>query len=139
MSQEKVTNISASKIPKETAETGSRRRTWTSKQKLEVLVQLEELKKNGADVGAYIRKQGLYSSTISLWRKQRNEGILVAAGKKRGPKSKVTSEMIEIQKLQKNVEKLEKKLEVAQKIIETWPAASKKKLRAYTFKRANKS
>jgi len=75
-------------------------------------------KKNGADVGAFIRKKGLYSSTISLWRKQRNEGLLGVEGKKRGPKSKVTPEMIEIQRLQKENEKLSKSLSQAQKIIE---------------------
>ncbi|MCA3085326.1 MAG: hypothetical protein ING65_03295 [Rhodocyclaceae bacterium] len=87
-------------------------------------------KKNGADVGAFIRKKGLYSSTISLWRKQRNEGLLGVEGKKRGPKSKVTPEMIEIQRLQKEKEKLSKSLSQAQKIIEI-----QKKLGRCTWKR----
>lgn len=83
-----------------------------------MLAQIDELKKNGADIGAFIRKQGLYSSTVSLWRKQRKEGLLGVIGKKRGPKAKVTPEMLEIQRLQKENEKLSKSLVQAQKIIE---------------------
>lgn len=122
MSQANVTAISSSKASANKAEgaakPNARRRVWTQKQKLQVLVQIDELKKNGADVGAFLRKQGLYSSTVSLWRKQRNEGLLGVAGKKRGPKPKVTPEMAEIQRLQREVEKLSKSLTQAQKIIE---------------------
>jgi transposase len=122
MSQAKVTKISSSKaVPKETTdatEPSARRRVWTSKQKLQVIAQIDLLKKNGADVGAFIRKQGLYSSTVSLWRKQRNDGLLGVESKKRGPKSKVTPEMMEIHRLQKENEKLLKSLTQAQKIIE---------------------
>ncbi|MCA2961153.1 MAG: transposase [Silvanigrellales bacterium] len=121
MSQAKVTAISSSKASlneaEDAPEPSARRRVWTAKQKLEVIAQIDELKKSGADVGAFIRKKGLYSSTISLWRKQRNQGLLGVEGKKRGPKSKVTPEMIEIQRLQKENEKLSKSLSQAQKII----------------------
>lgn len=122
MSQAKVTKISSSKaLPKEApdaSEPSARRRVWTPKQKLEVIAQIDMLKKNGADVGVFIRKQGLYASTVSLWRKQRNEGLLGVEGKKRGPKTKVTPEMVENQRLQREVERLSKSLVQAQKIIE---------------------
>lgn len=76
MSQAKVTAISPSKTQvnenEHASEPSIKRRVWTAKQKLEVIAQIDELKKNGADVGAFIRKKGLHSSTISLWRKQRN-------------------------------------------------------------------
>jgi transposase len=121
MSQAKVTKISSSKAVPNGREgedqPTARRRVWTSKQKLQVLAQIDILKKNGADIGAFIRKQGLFSSTVSLWRKQRNEGLLGVEGKKRGPKSKVSSEMVEIERLKKEVEKLSKSLLQAQKII----------------------
>jgi len=122
MSQAKVTKISSSKaLPKEAtdaSEPSARRRVWTPKQKLEVIAQIDMLKKNGADVGVFIRKQGLYASTVSLWRKQRNEGLLGVEGKKRGPKTTVTPEMVENQRLQREVERLSKSLAQAQKIIE---------------------
>jgi transposase-like protein len=122
MSQAKVTKISSSKaLPKEATdatEPSARRRVWPPKQKLEVIAQIDMLKKNGADVGVFIRKQGLYASTVSLWRKQRNEGLLGVEGKKRGPKTTVTPEMVENQRLQREVERLSKSLAQAQKIIE---------------------
>jgi transposase-like protein len=122
MSQAKVTKISSSKaLPKEAtdaSEPSVRRRVWTPKQKLEVIAQIDMLKKNGADVGVFIRKQGLYASTVSLWRKQRNEGLLGVEGKKRGPKTTVTPEIVENQRLQREVERLSKSLAQAQKIIE---------------------
>jgi transposase-like protein len=122
MSQAKVTKISSSKaLPKEATEAtepSARRRVWPPKQKLEVIAQIDMLKKNGADVGVFIRKQGLYASTVSLWRKQRNEGLLGVEGKKRGPKTTVTPEMVENQRLKREVERLSKSLAQAQKIIE---------------------
>jgi transposase-like protein len=122
MSHAKVTKISSSKaLPKEAtdaSEPSARRRVWTPKQKLEVIAQIDMLKKNGADVGVFIRKQGLYASTVSLWRKQRNEGLLGVEGKKRGPKTTVTPEIVENQRLQREVERLSKSLAQAQKIIE---------------------
>ena len=122
MSQANVTKIPSSKTVSDgtvgSRDSVARRRVWTPKQKLQVIAQIDELKKNGGDVGAFIRKDGLYSSTISNWRKQRNQGLLGNEPKRRGPKSKVTPEMIEIQKLQRENEKLAKKLSQAQKIIE---------------------
>jgi len=122
MSQAKFSAVSSSKaVPKQTEEATDppvRRRVWSPKQKLQVIAQIDLLKKNGADVGAFLRKQALYSSTVSLWRKQRNEGLLGVEGKKRGPKSKVTPEMLENERLRKENEKLSKSLAQAQKIIE---------------------
>jgi transposase len=122
MSQANVSKISSSKALLKEADSATeqsvRRRVWTPKQKLQVIAQIDELKKNGADVGAFIRKQGLYASTVSTWRKQRNEGLLGVEPKKRGPRPKVTPEMVEIQRLQRENEKLSKSLTQAQKIIE---------------------
>jgi transposase-like protein len=122
MSQANVSKISSSKALLKEADSATeqsvRRRVWTPKQKLQVIAQIDELKKNGADVGAFIRKQGLYASTVSTWRKQRNEGLLGVEPKKRGPRPKVTPEIAEIQRLQRENEKLSKSLTQAQKIIE---------------------
>lgn len=96
----------------------SKRRIWTAKQKLNVLKELEEIKLNGADVGTFLRKHALFSSTVSLWKKQRNEGSLGSEGKKRGPKTKRNPEVIENERLQIENGRLLKKLETAHRIIE---------------------
>ncbi len=48
------------------------RRTYTAKYKLEVLAEYERLDKAGK--GALLRREGLYTSLISAWREQRDNG-----------------------------------------------------------------
>jgi transposase-like protein len=130
MNQMNVSKLSSTKKPAHEVAVDEanppKHRTWTAQQKLRVLKELEEIKLGGADVGAFLRRNALFSSTVSLWKKQRNNGELGSEGKKRGPKSKLTPEMIEIEKLKKENENLLKKLGTADRIIDASPAASKK-------------
>ena len=95
-----------------------RRRVWTAQQKREVLKKYQELKEHGADLGAFLRKNGLFSSTVSLWKKQKGEGLLDNQMKKRGPKTKNTDEMMELKQLKAERDKLAGQLEKAHRIIE---------------------
>jgi hypothetical protein len=56
-----------------------RRRAFTASDKLAYLTAYERACEHG-DGGAYLRREGLYSSLISEWRKQRDAGVL--AGKR---------------------------------------------------------
>ncbi len=53
----------------------TRRRSFTPGQKLKYLSEYETACETGGG-GAYLRRQGLYSSLISEWRKQRDAGLL---------------------------------------------------------------
>ena len=58
------------------------------------------------DGGGYLRREGLYSSLISEWRKQRDAGVL--SGRKPGEKvGKLTAEQAEIARLNLPVPRLE--------------------------------
>jgi transposase-like protein len=59
-------------------------RTYPAAYKLRILAQYEQLDKQGK--GALLRREGLYTSLISEWRKQRDKGALAALGqaKRRG-------------------------------------------------------
>lgn len=58
---------------------------------------------------AYLRREGLYSSLISEWRKQRDAGVL--QGKKLGEKvGKLTSEQAEIARLTRELARANKRL-----------------------------
>src|SRR5574341_417323 len=59
-------------------------RTYPAAYKLRILAQYEQLDKKGK--GALLRREGLYTSLISEWRKQRDKGALAALGqaKRRG-------------------------------------------------------
>jgi len=60
------------------------RRTYTAQYKLDVLAEYDRLDKNCK--GALMRREGLYSSLLTEWRKQRDRGALQALSTSRGPK-----------------------------------------------------
>src|SRR5919109_1147559 len=57
-------------------------RTYPAAYKLRVLAEYEQLDKQGK--GALLRREGLYTSLISEWRKQRDKGALQALQQRRG-------------------------------------------------------
>src|SRR6202158_6434528 len=62
-----------------------RRRTFTVQHKLRVLAETDSAADVGG-IGAILRREGLYSSTLTDWRRQRNSGALGAlTPAKRGP------------------------------------------------------
>ena len=93
----------------------ARRRTYTAKYKLAILAEYEQLDREGK--GALLRREGLYTSLISEWRKQRDRGALEALSAQRGrppadPKDR------EIARLTAHAEKLERELERTRKVVE---------------------
>lgn len=100
----------------ETAEKATRR-SFTVAYKRKILAQTDHA--NGGQIGAILRKEGLYSSLLSTWRRQRDEGTLGALKpKKRGPKPKQDPEQKELERLRRRVAQLEHKLETAELIID---------------------
>lgn len=93
------------------------RRRFSKEYKLRVLEQADRCKKPG-EIGALLRREGLYASHLTSWRGQRREGTLKELGRKRGPKLKRTSEKIELEKLQRENDRLRERLRKAEKIIE---------------------
>src|SRR5512138_2887790 len=66
----------------------AKRRRFTAEYRLKVLRQADACKAPG-ELGALLRREGLYSSLLSTWRRQREQGALAALrGRKRGPKPK---------------------------------------------------
>ena len=66
----------------------AKRRTYTAEFKLKVLAEADAARGSG-EIGAMLRKHGLYSSHLAKWRQERKDGILDGlAPQKRGPKSK---------------------------------------------------
>ena len=51
------------------------RRKFTAKYKLRVLEQADACNRSG-ELGEFLRREGLYSSNLTIWKKQRKEGIL---------------------------------------------------------------
>src|SRR5690349_3670776 len=64
-----------------------RRRTFTARDKLRILAATDRAAETGR-IGAILRREGLYSSTLSEWRRQRDAGALGAlVPARRGPKT----------------------------------------------------
>jgi transposase-like protein len=94
----------------------ARRRSFTKEYKLRILDRADRCVGSG-EVGRLLRAEGLYSSHLTAWRKQRHEGTLKALGRKRGPKPTKTAEQREVDKLRREVVRLRRKLDHAEKII----------------------
>ena len=94
------------------------RRRFTAEYKRSILDQADAAQDSGA-IGALMRREGLYSSHLGTWRRQRKQGELDAlTPKKRGPKIVVSPLVKKNRDLQADVARLTKKLKNAELIIE---------------------
>jgi len=93
----------------------ARRRSYPAKYKAEILAEYDAADRDGR--GALMRREGLYSSLISEWRKQRDKGALEALGKTRGrpPADPVERENA---RLRAEVAKLRAEAETSRRVIE---------------------
>lgn len=93
-----------------------KRRRFTAQQKLKILEETDKLGRG--ELGAYLRKKGVYSSNLSNWRKQREEGLLTTfKPKKRGAASK-SAETKRLAEMERKMAKLQKELHRANLIID---------------------
>ena len=63
-----------------------KRRSFTAKYKLEILAKADACTKPG-EIGELLRREGLYTSHLTYWRKQVRDGALKELGKPRGPQA----------------------------------------------------
>lgn len=100
-----------------------KRRQHTAEYKLRILRELDECT-GKVEVGAILRREGLYSSLISKWREQREQGSLNGlGGQRRGPK--VDPNAAELARLQRENKRLKEKLERAELIIDVQKKVAK--------------
>ena len=92
----------------------ARTRTFSSRYKLDILNRYESLNKQGK--GALLRREGLYSSLISEWRKQRDKGALEALSLPRGRPPADLLER-EVERLRRENQRLEGELAKARKVM----------------------
>src|SRR5207344_2689160 len=113
-----------------------RRRTFTAQTKLRVLAETDGAAGIGG-IGAILRREGLYSSTLTDWRRQRDSGALGAlTPTKRGPKSAVRSPLAaELAQAKRENAHLGRRLERAEAIIEIQKNTRGPRSRLWTEKR----
>ena len=95
-----------------------RRRHFTAEYKRSILDQADAAQDSGA-VGALLRKEGLYSSHLTTWKRQRKQGEIDAlTPHKRGPKVVVSPLVKKNREQEAVIARLTKKLKNAELIIE---------------------
>ena len=94
----------------------AKRRQFSAKYKLRILTEADQCTQRG-EIGALLRREGLYSSHLTTWRRQRDQGQLAGlTPKKRGRKP--DPQAAELARLQRENEQLKARLEQAETIIE---------------------
>jgi transposase len=96
----------------------AKRRRFSAKYKLNILHKADSCIEKG-QLGALLRREGLYSSHLMTWRRQREEGSLQGlAPKKRGRKANPNRKSKRETQLEGEVRRLRRQLEQAETIIE---------------------
>jgi transposase len=110
--------VAPSPIPDPEVPARPRRRQFTAEYKRSILDQAEACRDQGA-IGALLRREGLYSSHLTNWRRQREQGESEAlAPKKRGRKPLVNPLDEENRRLRADNARLSRRLEQAELIID---------------------
>ena len=106
---------SLNQVPDPEVPAKARMRRWSAAEKVRILAEYESLGK--ADKGALLRREGIYSSLISAWRQQRDQGALRALAKPAGrPQADPVDR--ENTRLRARVVRLEADLDKARRVIE---------------------
>ncbi len=96
-----------------------KRRRFTAEYRLRILEEMDRCTEPG-EVGQLLRREGLYSSHLTTWRKARRDGALRGlASKKRGAKAKARNPLEpKVRQLETEVARLERELRKAHTILE---------------------
>ena len=95
----------------------AKRRQFTAEYKLKLLQEADACRAPG-EVGALLRRMGLYASHLSSWREQRRQGALAALSDRTRGRKPVAREVKENERLKRQVSRLQDRLDQAERIIE---------------------
>jgi transposase-like protein len=111
--------LNKSKIPDPEVVPRAKRRRFSAEYKLRILEEAEACRGRG-QIGSLLRREGLYSSHLTTWRQQREQGQLDGLDpKKRGRKPSVDEALMkELAELKQEKQRLENRLQQAETIIE---------------------
>ena len=106
--------MAKSKTPDPQVEARPTRRRFTAEYKLSILEEADSTD----NIGALLRREGLYASQLSEWRRARREGALSQLKKKRGRKPSKTAEQKRIEQFERENARLQARLHQAEVIID---------------------
>ncbi len=103
--------------PEPEVEARPKRRRFTADYKRRILREADAAKARG-ELGALLRREGLYSSALTTWRKEREAATEEAFSRPRGPKPQRNPLAAENEKLRRRNQRLEEDLRKAHIVIE---------------------
>jgi transposase len=106
---------SPDRVPDPEVPAKARTRTYSASYKARILEEYDGLDKAGK--GALLRREGLYTSLIAAWRKQRDQGVRRALAKPAGRPPADPRER-ENTRLRRENERLREQLDTARKVID---------------------
>jgi transposase len=111
--------LNESQVPDPEVVPQAKRRRFSAKYKLRILEDADACSQPG-EIGALLRREGLYSSYLTAWRRQREQGQLDGLSpKKRGRKPSMDEALAkELDALKRENQRLESRLQQAETIIE---------------------
>jgi transposase len=107
------------KVPDPEVVPQAKRRRFSAEYKLRILEEVDACSEPG-QIGALLRREGLYSSHLTTWRRQRAQGQLAGLSpKRRGRKPSVDEALVkELDALKRENQHLQSRLQQAETIIE---------------------
>jgi transposase len=102
----------------------AQRRKFSAADKQRILEEVDRAAGNGG-IGAVLRREGIYSSTLHAWRKERDAAVQQAFSQKRGPQPKRNPLAGENEKLRRQNQRLQEELEKAHIVIEVQKKVAK--------------
>ena len=111
--------LNKSNVPDPEVVPRAKRRRFSAEYKLRILEEVDACHEPG-QIGALLRREGLYSSHLTTWRRQRVQGKQPGLSpKRRGRKSSVDEALVnELDALKRENKHLENRLQQAETIIE---------------------
>jgi transposase len=94
----------------------AKRRSFTAEYKAKILAKADACTRPG-EVGELLRREGLYTSHLTYWRKQRKDGALKELGKPRGRKP-ADNRDAQIAALTRRAERAETELAKMKRVVE---------------------
>ena len=95
----------------------AQRRKFSAEDKKRILEEVDRATGHGG-IGAVLRREGIYSSTLYSWRKERDAAVHKAFSQKRGPQPQRNPLAGENEKLRRHNQRLQEELEKAHIVID---------------------
>ena len=124
MSEAKMAVPSAASSPDPEVPAKAQRRKFSAEDKKRILDEIERAAGHGG-IGAVLRREGIYSSTLHSWRKERDAAVRQAFSRKRGPQTQRNPLAGENEKLRRQNQRLQEELEKAHIIIDVQKKVAK--------------